>query len=154
MRFEPALVQTTAAHISAGGLCVAETPSGAGALFLRVADSDDAIAVVQIAPRSSELNWLGTLDPDAVVCDVTETAVLAYDVDPANLRFPDPDDLSALVPGDLLIDGKTTKLVCVGPNPATGIGFVDLDTGVLSSGIGQNPMLVLSWTLVPGFTPS
>jgi hypothetical protein len=107
---------------------VAETPSDAGALFLRVADSGDAIAAVQIPPCRTELNWLGTLDPAAVVCGVTGTV--------------------------LLIDGKTTKLVCVGPNPATGIGFVDLDTGVLPPSIGQSPMLVRSWTLVPGFTPS
>ncbi len=154
MRYEPALIQTTAAAISAGGLCVAETAAGAGAIFLRIADTGDEVAVVQIAPRSTDLNWLGSLDPTTVVCDVTETVVLAYDLDPGNLRFPAPADLSSLVAGDLLIDGKTTKLVCVGPNPATGIGFIDLDTGVISSGIGENPMLVLSWALVPGTTPA
>jgi hypothetical protein len=154
MRFQPALTQTTADKISPGGLCVAQNGAGAGALWLRVKDGGGPIAVVQIAPRGTAANLLGTIDPTTAVWDVSEFVVLSYSVDPSNVRFPSPKDLSGLVAGDLLIDRDKTRLVCVGPNPATGIGFVDLNNGEIASDIGQNPMLILSWTLAPGTTPA
>jgi hypothetical protein len=147
MRVQPALSQTTAAQIPAGNLFAAQTPGGSGGLFLRVAGTGSDVTVVQIAPRGTQLNWLGAIDGAAVVSDVTDAVVLAYDPAPSNLRFPTLESLSSLVAGDLLVDGASTKLVCVGPNPASGIGFVDLDTGEISSGIGPNPMLVVSWVL-------
>jgi hypothetical protein len=78
---------------------------------------------------------------------VTEAVALTYEVAPENLRYPTPQTFTALVTGDLVLDGTQTKLVIMGPNPAIGIAFIDLETGELTLGIGQNPMLILGWRL-------
>jgi len=162
MQVVPLLTQTTAGKIAAGHLFAAQSASGSGGLFIRTADSaiatkafaevksaDTDVTAVQLAPRSTLPNWLVAIPADAIVSDVTDAVALAYDVAPENLRYPNPTQpgFTALVAGDLLVDGDTTKLVCMGPNPAIGIVFIDLDTGEVTSGIGPSPMLIVSWWL-------
>lgn len=162
MQIMPQLAQTTADKIAAGHLFAAQTAGGSGGLFIRVAESETAtkafadvrnadtdVTAVQLAPRSTMPNWLAAIPADAVVADVTDAVALSYDVAPENLRYPNPmqPSFTALVAGDVLIDGEATKLVCVGPNPAIGIAFIDLDSGEITLGIGPNPMQIVSWWL-------
>jgi hypothetical protein len=162
MQVMPLLTQTTAGEIAAGHLFAAQTAGGSGGLFIRAADgetttkafadvksADTDVTAVQLAPRSTELNWIAAIPADAIVSDVTDAVALAYDVTPENLRYPNPalPSFTALVAGDLLVDGNTTKLVFVGPNPAIGIAFIDLDSGEITLGIGPKPMQIVSWWL-------
>ena len=162
MQVVPLLTQTTADKIAAGHLFAARTGGGSGGLFIRVAEGETAtrafaevrnadtdVLVVQLAPRSTELNWTAAIPAETTVSDVTDAVALAYDVAPENLRYPNPTlpSLTALVAGDLLVDGNTTKLVFVGPNPAIGIAFIDLDSGEVTLSIGPNPMQLVSWWL-------
>ena len=160
MQVMPLLTQTTAGTIAAGHLFAAQTGGGSGGLFIRVAESetttkafadvksaDTDVIAVQLAPRSTEINWIAAIPTETTVSDVTDAVTLAYDVAPENLRYPTLSTLTALVAGDLLVDGNTTKLVFVGPNPAIGIAFIDLESGEITLGIGPNPMQVVSWWL-------
>ena len=162
MQVTPLLTQTTAGKIAAGHLFAAQTAGGSGGLFIRAAEGETAtkafadvksidtdVTAVQLAPRSTLLNWLVAIPADAIVSDVTHAVALAYDVAPENLRYPNPTQPSftALVAGDVLVDGEATKLVCMGPNPAIGIAFIDLDSGEITLGIGPNPMQIVSWWL-------
>jgi hypothetical protein len=160
MQVMPLLTQTTAGTIAAGHLFAAQTGGGSGGLFIRVAEgetttkafadvksADTDVIAVQLAPRSTEINWIAAIPAETTVSDVTDAVALAYDVAPENLRYPTLSTLTALVAGDLLVDGNTSKLVFFGPNPAIGIAFIDLESGEITLSIGPNPMQVVSWWL-------
>lgn len=99
MQVVPLLTQTTAGKIAAGHVFAAQTAGGSGGLFIRAAEGETAtqafanvrnadtdVMAVQLAPRSTMLNWFEAIPADAVVTDVTDAIALAYDVAPENLR--------------------------------------------------------------------
>jgi len=161
MHVKPSLSLASVRQIPPANIFLAPNSETLFGVYIRVPDqatSHKAVAAldltnnsvaVQLAPRSLTFNWLTTLPADTPARDVTAALALAYEPLPANLHDLPVEAGRSLTTGDLILDGGTTKLVFLGPNPAIGLGIIDLATGELSNQFGANAIRVLSWHLMP-----
>jgi hypothetical protein len=161
MEVQPQLTQTTVAAIPAAHLFVASNAEGLTIAAIRVADSPaarqacstatatssgDPVLAIQLEPRPTAFNWSLSFAADQMASDVTLDFVLTFDPDPTKLTFV--PQLTSLKTGDLVVGGDATWLVFLGPNPAIGLGVVDLATGAIAFSPGDNPMVAATWELV------
>jgi hypothetical protein len=165
MRFAPILARTTVsrippAHVFAVSVTgVANLGTGNYGLYFRVKDSAAArqltthlklgpdVLAVQLAPFSTATNWSVSIPEELATSDVTDAVRLVYDPLPENLQLVTPEVEATLRPGDLVVDGEGTKLVVLPQNPAIGIALIDLASGDIRLGIGNDALRVLSWRL-------